>query len=68
MDQIGPCIPLLAKMIYTDDVETLMDALWALAYFTTDGGGPQIQVRARGAYEYRRSNNSSLRVNSPKQE
>jgi len=40
-EAVAPAIPVLSKLLYTDDDETIIDAVWALSYLS-DGENVQI--------------------------
>lgn len=42
-ETVAPCIPTLAKLIYSTDEEVLTDSLWALSYLS-DGPNERIQA------------------------
>ena len=37
-------LPMLARLLYSEDTETLVDALWALSYFTDSDEGDMLQM------------------------
>jgi importin subunit alpha-1 len=37
-------LPMLARLLYSEDIETLVDALWALSYFTDSDEGDMLQM------------------------
>ena len=43
-DAIRSCLPTLAKLLYSEDPDTLVDALWALSYYT-DGEEGEIALQ-----------------------
>lgn len=44
LDIIRLTLPTLAKLLYSEDKETLVDSLWALSYFTDSDEGDLLQI------------------------